>query len=72
MVSKNYPRRVWEFGIKHATKVIQMIPSAKLNGRTPIEAVTGVTPYISEYADFDFYDLMWYHTGKNPSMINLY
>ena len=58
MVSKNCPRRVWDFGLKHAAKVMQMIPSAKLNGRTPIEAVTGETPDMLEYVDFDFYDLV--------------
>ena len=68
MVSKNCPLRVWKFGLKHAAKVIHMIPSVKLNGRTDIEALTGETPYISEYVDFDFYDLVWYHTRKNPSL----
>ena len=68
LVSKNCPRRVWYFGIKHAAKVKQMIPSAKLNGRTPIEAGAGETLDISEYVDFDFYDFLWYHTGEHPSM----
>ena len=36
-----------------------MIPSEKLNGRTPIEKVTGEIPDILEYVDFDFYDLVW-------------
>ena len=25
-------------------------------------------PDILDYVDFDFYDLMWYHTGKNNSV----
>ena len=25
-------------------------------------------PDISEYCDFDFYDLVWYHTGVHPSI----
>ena len=29
MVSKNCPRRVWDFGLKYAAKVIQMIPPEK-------------------------------------------
>ena len=45
-----------------------MILSEKLNGRTPIEAVTGETPDISEYVDFDFYDLVCYHTGHHPNV----
>ena len=28
-----------------------------------MEHVTVETPYISEYCDFDFYDLVWYHPG---------
>ena len=65
-MSKNFPRRVWDFGIKYAAKFIHIIPSAKLNGRTPIEAVTEEKPDILEYVDFDFYYLVWYHTGKDP------
>ena len=30
--------------------------SADLQGRTPLEALTGETPYISQYLDFGFYD----------------
>ena len=41
-----------------------MIPSEKLNGKTPIEAVTGETPYISDFVEFEFYYLVWYHTGN--------
>ena len=59
MVSSNFPRRVCEFGLKHAVKVIQVISSSKLNGRTPIESVTGETLDILEYVDYDLYDLVW-------------
>ena len=59
MVSNNCPRRVWYFVLKHAANVIHMIPSAKLNGITPIEAVTGETPDILVCVDFDLYDLVW-------------
>ena len=41
MVSKDCPRRVWGFGLNHSAKVVHMIPSAKLNFRTTIEAVKG-------------------------------
>jgi hypothetical protein len=30
------------------------------NGRTGYEEITGETPDISEYVDFDFYDWVWY------------
>jgi hypothetical protein len=34
--------------------------SFHLDGRTPLEQVTGETPDISEYLDFGFYDWVWY------------
>ena len=34
--------------------------SFQLEGRTPIEQVTGETPNISEYLDFSFYDWVQY------------
>ena len=65
MVSKHFPRKVWGFGLKHAAKVIHMIPSAKMNGRTPNEEVTGETSDISYYVDFDLCDLVWCHKVKH-------
>ena len=32
-----------------------------------MEHVTVKTPEITEYCDFDFYDLVWYHTGLHPN-----
>ena len=32
-----------------------------------MEHVTVEIPYISEYCDFDFYDLVWYHPGLHPN-----
>jgi hypothetical protein len=34
--------------------------AGQLQGRTPLEAITGETPDISEYLDFGFYDLVWF------------
>ena len=34
---------------------------------TTLDHVTANTPYISEYYDFDFYDLVWYHPGLHPN-----
>ena len=31
-----------------------------LQGRTPLEALTGETPDISQYLDFGFYDRVWF------------
>jgi hypothetical protein len=40
--------------------------AGRLQGRTPLEAITGETPNISEYLDFGFYDLVW---SKNDAGI---
>jgi hypothetical protein len=40
-------------------RIMQIIPQG-LNQRTAHEIVTGRTPDISEYCNFDFYDLVWY------------
>ena len=68
MTSKNVPKRLWDFGIKHAAHVIQVLPSKSLNNRTPHEVVHGHTPDISELVDFDFYDLVWVYDTKHPGV----
>lgn len=68
MKSRKVPRRLWDFGLKHTAKILQLLPRNSLQGRTGYEEVTGKTPDISEYCDFDFYDLVWYHAGVHPSI----
>ena len=34
--------------------------AANLQGRTPLEALSGETPDISQYLDFEFYDQFWF------------
>lgn len=63
--SKRAPRRLWDFCLTHQSKLRQFLPRDKLNGRTAYEQVTGKTPDISEFCDFDFYDLVWYHVGNH-------
>ena len=75
MVQKRAPRRPWDYGYRHACKVMQYTAShsGRLNGRTPVEFVTVDIPNIAELLDFVFYDQCWYkensglgetHTGK--------
>jgi hypothetical protein len=53
------PARLWDYGMVHLTKLMNFTARGK-NGRTGHEEVTGETPDISEYVDFDFYDWVWY------------
>ena len=68
--TKNAPRRVWDYCLAHQSKMRQFLPRNQLGGRSAFEHVTGKTPDISEYLDFDFYDLVWYHPGVHPNFNN--
>ena len=68
MQSRSIPKWLWDFGLKYVTKITQLLPQNLLQERTGFDQVTGKTPYISEYCDFDFYDLVWYHAGVHPSI----
>ena len=63
--SKSVPRRLSDFALNHSAKIMQLLPRVSLNGRTGYEYVTGKTPDISEFIDFDFYDLVWYFPGAH-------
>ena len=61
----NCPKCLWNYGLPHFAKLMQLTASnaADLNGRTPLGALTGETPDISQYLDFGWYDWVWYRTN---------
>ncbi|KAL7524599.1 hypothetical protein ACHAWF_001010 [Thalassiosira exigua] len=61
MRKKNAPERLWDYGLIHASKIMKILPRSQLRDRPALETVTGKTSDISEFCDFDFYDLVWYH-----------
>ena len=56
------PRALWSYGIPYVAKIMPITASfaADLQGRTPLKALTGETPDISQYLDFGFYDQVWF------------
>ena len=68
MVRKNVPSRMWDYALVHTAEIMQFIPRPGLRGRTGYEEVTGKTPDVSEYLDFDFWDLVWYWDSPHPSI----
>jgi hypothetical protein len=62
MVKQKVPKRLWDYGIVWVCEVMSLTANSSfsLDGRTPMEKVTGETPDISEYLDFTFYDWVWY------------
>ena len=56
------PKYLWNYGIPYVANIMQITASflEYLQGRTPLEALTGETPDISQYLDFGFYDRVWF------------
>ncbi len=73
MFKTNCPKRLWTHGVPYVCALMRMTAShaERLQGRTPIEAVLGETPDISEYLDFGFYDWVWFKrdAGIGPTEI---
>jgi hypothetical protein len=62
MLRTHCPQRIWNYGLPHVCTIMRLTASyaGRLQGQTPLEAITGETPDISEYLDFGFYDLVWF------------
>ena len=62
MTKRRVPKRLWDYGIVWVSEIMSLTANSTfaLDGRTPIEQITGETPDISEYLDFSFYDWVWY------------
>ena len=68
MVKHKVPKRLWDYGLHWCCDISQRTPNSvfSLEGRTPIEQMTGETPDISKYLDFSFYDYVLVH--KNAGL----
>ena len=62
MVRKNVPQRLWDYGLQWVCDIQNRTSNSSrgLDGRCPLERITGETVDISEYLDFGFYDWVWY------------
>jgi hypothetical protein len=62
MTKRKVPKRLWDYGIVWVCEIMSMTANSvfSLDGRTPMEQITGETPDISEYLDFSFYDWVWF------------
>ena len=66
MAAKGVPSRLWDYGLVYESEILSRISRAP-NERSDIEQITGETPDISEWLDFSFYDLVWYHMASNDT-----
>ena len=68
MMKYDVPRRLYDFALSWVCEIGNITASFSkyANGRTPLEIITGETPDISEYLDFNFYD--WVVFRQNAGM----
>ncbi|KAI2495965.1 Reverse transcriptase (RNA-dependent DNA polymerase) [Fragilaria crotonensis] len=63
MLKRKVPPRLWDYGLVYETNILNRIPRGQQQ-RTGIVLITGETPDISEWLDFQFYDRVWYYDQK--------
>ena len=59
MLRRHVPARLWNYGLVYETNILNRIPRGSQQ-RTGIKIMTGETPDISEWVDFEFYDWVWF------------
>ena len=64
MRKKRVPKRLWDFGLIYESELLSSMARG-CNKRSGYEEVTGDTPDISEWLDFEFYDLVWWIDRPN-------
>jgi hypothetical protein len=69
MQKKNVYSWLWDYGLVYEGKLLTRM-SCGDDGRSGYEQVTGETPNISEWLDFEFYDLVWW--WDQPNKPNIY
>ena len=63
LLKRKVPTCLWDNGLVYETNILNRIPGGQQQ-RTGIEIVTGETPDISKWIDFEFYDRVWYYDQK--------
>jgi Reverse transcriptase (RNA-dependent DNA polymerase) len=62
MVKRKVPKRLWDYGFRWVCEIQNRTSNTArgLNGRCPLEKITGESVDITEYLDFGFYDWVWF------------
>ena len=64
MQKKRIPKRLWDFVLVVESEILMRMACGQ-DCHTVYEEVTGQTAEISEWIDFDFYDLVYYYDRPN-------
>jgi hypothetical protein len=65
-VPKNVYSQLWDYSLVYEGKLLTRM-SCGDDSRSGYELVTGKTPDISEWLDFEFYDLVWWWDRPNKT-----
>ena len=73
MLKKKVPVRLWDYGFTWVCETENVCASLSKygQGRTPLEIITGETPDISEYLDFEFYDWALFRSNAGLGEVEL-
>ena len=73
MIRKSVPQRLLDFGMQWVCDLQNRTSNSArgLEGRCPLERITGETVDISEYLDFGFYDWVWYRENVGLGITKL-
>jgi hypothetical protein len=73
MLKRKVPLRLWDYGFTWVCETENVCAnlSRHSNGRTPLEIITGETPDITEYLDFDFYDWVLYRSNAGLGEVEI-
>jgi hypothetical protein len=69
MQKKNVYSWLWDYSLVYKGKLLTRMSHGD-DGRFGYEQVTGKTPDISKWLDFEFYDLVWWWDRPNKPNIN--
>ncbi len=63
MSRTNIPHKLWDFCCLYATELRNRLarPLPQLHGCTPYEMISGNTPDISEFLEYEWYQPVWYY-----------
>jgi hypothetical protein len=61
------PSRLWDYGLVYIAEVQSLLACGPLQC-SGLELISGQTPNISEWLNFDFYDRVWYWDQKKMDM----
>jgi hypothetical protein len=69
MQKKKVPTQLWDYGLVYEGELLSKMSRGQ-DGRSGYEMVTGNTPDINEWLDFEFYDLVWWIDWLNKPNVN--